>query len=120
MYIDFEDHRPETPRVEGLSVREGILVSIILHLLLFIAIMLMPDLSSGRATSPLAQQMARRMDQQSPRFVPAQASEAFLIGMHGLSPETARLARRRAAYFTIIPVLLTLALGVAAIAAALR
>ncbi len=69
MYIDFEDHRPETPRVEGLSVREGVLVSIILHLLLFIAIMFMPDLSSGRTPSPLAQQMARRMDQQSPRFV---------------------------------------------------
>jgi TonB family protein len=69
MYIDFEDHRPETPRVEGLSVREGVLVSIILHLLLFIAIMFMPDLSSGRADSPLARQMAQRMDQQSPRFV---------------------------------------------------
>ncbi|HEY0469847.1 MAG TPA: hypothetical protein VGC79_36930 [Polyangiaceae bacterium] len=51
---------------------------------------------------------------------PAQASEAFLIGMHGLSPETARLAARRAAYFTIVPVLLTLALGVLAVFAALR
>jgi len=51
---------------------------------------------------------------------PAQASEAFLIGMHGLSPETARLAARRAAYFTIVPVLLTLAIGVLAVAAALH
>jgi hypothetical protein len=51
---------------------------------------------------------------------PAQASEAFLIGMHGLSPEAARLAARRAAYFTIIPVLLTLALGTLALALALR
>jgi hypothetical protein len=51
---------------------------------------------------------------------PAQASEAFLIGMHGLSPEVARLARRRAAYFTVVPVLVALALGILAVAAALR
>ena len=51
---------------------------------------------------------------------PAQASEAFLIGMHGLNPETARLAARRAAYFTIAPVLLTLAVGVLVVAAALH
>jgi hypothetical protein len=51
---------------------------------------------------------------------PAQASEAFLIGMHGLSPEAARRAGRRAAYITVIPVLFALALGVLAVAAALR
>jgi hypothetical protein len=51
---------------------------------------------------------------------PAQASEAFLVGMHGLSPEMARLAARRAAYFTIVPVLLTLAIAACGLAAALR
>jgi len=51
---------------------------------------------------------------------PAKASEAFLIGMHGLSPEAARLAARRAAYFTIAPVLLALAVGVLVVLAALR
>lgn len=51
---------------------------------------------------------------------PAQASEAFLVGMHGLSPETARLAARRAAYFTIVPVLVTVAIGLFVVAAALR
>ncbi|HYP75501.1 MAG TPA: hypothetical protein VER12_06095 [Polyangiaceae bacterium] len=51
---------------------------------------------------------------------PAQASEAFLIGMHGLNAETARLAARRAAYFTIAPVLLTLAIGVLVVLIALR
>jgi len=51
---------------------------------------------------------------------PAQASEAFLVGMHGLSSETARLAARRAAYFTIAPVLLTLAIGVLIVVAALH
>jgi len=51
---------------------------------------------------------------------PSQASEAFLIGMHGLSPQAARLAARRAAYFTIIPILLTLALAALLLAAALH
>ena len=51
---------------------------------------------------------------------PAQASEAYLIGAHGLSPEVARLAARRAAYFTIIPVLPTLALGLVLLAVAMR
>jgi len=70
MYIDFEDYRPETPRVEGaLSVREGVLVSIIVHLLIFIAIMFLPDISSNGANSPLAQQMAQRSQESSPTFV---------------------------------------------------
>jgi hypothetical protein len=70
MYIDFEDYRPETPRVEGaLSVREGILVSIIVHLLLFIIVMFLPDLSSNPAYSPLPQQMSQRSDQPQPTFV---------------------------------------------------
>ena len=69
MYIDFEDYRPETPRVEGaLSLREGILVSIIVHLLLFIAVMFMPDLPSSTADNVVAAQMARP-DQPSPTFV---------------------------------------------------
>jgi TonB family protein len=69
MYIDFEDYRPDTPRVEGaLSVREGVLVSIIVHLLLFIGILFLPDLSSNSANSPLAQRMAQRTEE-SPRFV---------------------------------------------------
>ena len=49
MYIDFEDLRPETPRVEGaLSVREGVLISIIVHLLLFIGVLFLPDLLPNR------------------------------------------------------------------------
>ena len=42
---------------------------------------------------------------------PAQASEAYLVGLHQLNPETARLAGRRAAYFTGVPALVTLALA---------
>jgi len=44
MYIDFEDYRPETPRVPPvISVREGVLLSIIAHLVFVIAIILMPN-----------------------------------------------------------------------------
>ena len=69
MYIDFEDLRPETPRVEGaLSVREGVLISIIVHLLLFIAVLTLPDLLPEAArVVPAA--VANRVPQQSPRFV---------------------------------------------------
>ena len=68
MYIDFEDSRPDTPRVEGaLSVREGVLISIIVHLLLLIAVLLVPDLlpESVRPTPVAAVSEPR----QSPRFV---------------------------------------------------
>jgi len=51
---------------------------------------------------------------------PGHASEAFLVGMHGLSVEAARLARKRAAYLTIGPVLLTLIGAGVVLAAALR
>ena len=69
MYIDFEDSRPDTPRVEGaLSVREGVLISIIVHLLLLIAVLLVPDLlpESVRPTPVAA---VNREPRQNPRFV---------------------------------------------------
>ncbi len=69
MYIDFEDLRPETPRVErALSVREGVLISIIVHLLLFIALLTVPDLlpQSTRVVPALVQ---NRPPEQTPRFI---------------------------------------------------
>jgi TonB family protein len=67
MYIDFEDLRPETPRVErALSVREGILISIIVHLLIFIGILFLPDLPQARPVMPAA---ANPTPRESPRFV---------------------------------------------------
>jgi TonB family protein len=43
MYLDFEDYRPETPRVlSPISVREGVLISIIVHLALVLAYVLLP------------------------------------------------------------------------------
>ncbi len=51
---------------------------------------------------------------------PRHATEAYLTGLHGLSPETARLAARRAAYFTAVPVLTILGAGVLVVSLALR
>ncbi|HKY21943.1 MAG TPA: TonB family protein [Vicinamibacterales bacterium] len=69
MYIDFEDRRPETPRVErALSAREGVLVSIIVHLLLVIGLLFLPDPPKPDPE----QRSAVRINpppQESPRFV---------------------------------------------------
>lgn len=44
MYLDFGDYRPDVPRVpSAMSRREGILVAVILHLLLFIGILMFPE-----------------------------------------------------------------------------
>ena len=69
MYIDFEDSRPETPRVEGaLSVREGVLISIIVHLLIFIALLTVPDFLPERVR-PVATVPAMEVARDTPRFV---------------------------------------------------
>jgi protein TonB len=69
MYIDFEDSHPETPRVEAaLSVREGVLISIIVHLLALIAILLLPDVMP-ESLRPTPVQAVNQQPRQSPRFV---------------------------------------------------
>ncbi|HTA92562.1 MAG TPA: hypothetical protein VK745_23450 [Polyangiaceae bacterium] len=42
---------------------------------------------------------------------PLQSAEAYLVGVHGLAPETARAAARRAARLTAVPLLAALAVG---------
>ena len=70
MYIDFEDLRPETPRVEGaLSVREGVLISIIVHLLLVIGILTVPDLLPKSAPRPTPVVPLTRSEDQPRHFV---------------------------------------------------
>ncbi|HSC27056.1 MAG TPA: TonB family protein [Vicinamibacterales bacterium] len=45
MYFDFEDNRPDTPTIaRSISTREGVLFSIVLHLLAVIAILVVPSL----------------------------------------------------------------------------
>ncbi len=68
MYIDFEEHRPDTPHLErALSVREGVLISIIVHLLLVIGLLFMPDLPRSETTQVAATPQQR--PRESPRFV---------------------------------------------------
>jgi TonB family protein len=44
MYLDLEDYRPDTPRVPAaISLREGVLISLLLHALAVIAYLVMPD-----------------------------------------------------------------------------
>ena len=44
MFLDFEDHRPDTPSVSpAISPREGVLLSLVLHLTLTIAYLLTPQ-----------------------------------------------------------------------------
>jgi TonB family protein len=70
MYIDFEELRPETPRVEpALSVREGILISIIVHLLMFIAVLVVPKYLPEAAVVSPAEAALAQQPRESPRFV---------------------------------------------------
>ena len=70
MYIDFEDLRPDTPRIAGaISVREGVLISIIVHLLLLITLLLAPDwLPESLKAAPVTAAVERE-PRQAPRFV---------------------------------------------------
>ncbi|MEO7190671.1 MAG: TonB C-terminal domain-containing protein [Vicinamibacterales bacterium] len=44
MYLDFDDHRPETPRVASvISVREGVLLSLVVHMAFVIAVLVAPE-----------------------------------------------------------------------------
>lgn len=71
MYFDFEDYRPDTPRVGPvISWREGILLSIIVHLLMVILLILLPKWfpvdSAARARALAA---AEQRAEQQARFV---------------------------------------------------
>jgi len=74
MYFEIEDYRPDiTPVGRAISWREGVLLSIIFHLLAVIAILVLPRWFPGlfepdeRARQVLLQQQEARRDQ--PRFV---------------------------------------------------
>jgi TonB family protein len=59
MYFDFQDGHPDLERVpSALSAREGVLVSIIVHLLVIIAILLVPQLPFFKARAAAAKAAA--------------------------------------------------------------
>ena len=72
MYFDFEDYRPDTPRVNSaLSWREGVLLSVIFHLLMVIGLILQPRMFpvDREAAAARAQALADRVEQDRMRFV---------------------------------------------------
>lgn len=71
MYFDFEDHRPDTPRIPvAVSLREGVLLSIVVHLLLVIAYLVAPDTWFEREADPELQAVEVQPAQTPPlRFV---------------------------------------------------
>jgi TonB family protein len=67
MYLDFEDYRPDTPRVPSpISVREAVLISLIAHLVLLLAIVLAPKAFFEPTQADV---MPTPQDQQPLRFV---------------------------------------------------
>jgi TonB family protein len=72
VYFDFEDYRPDTPRVStAISWREGVLLSVIFHLLVVIVVVLQPQLFSVDKEAALAraQALAETFDQDRMRFI---------------------------------------------------
>jgi TonB family protein len=74
MYFDFEDYRPDTPRVAtAISWREGVLLSVIFHLVMVIAMIASPRLFpvDQEAARARAEEFARRLaeEREQTRFV---------------------------------------------------
>ena len=74
MYIDFEDYRPETPRVEAaLSGSTAVLITIAVHVLFILAVIYLPSLPILQAlvAAPTEARVQRMMErpEQNPRFV---------------------------------------------------
>lgn len=74
MYIDFEDYRPDTPRVEpALSGSTAVLVTIAFHVLFILSVIYLPRLAILQAlVTPATEvelQPRQRMAEQNPRFV---------------------------------------------------
>src|SRR5947207_15489147 len=71
MYFDFEDYRPDTPRVmTAISWREGVLLSIIFHLLMVITLIVSPRLFPvDEAARARAAALAQKRAQDNAQFV---------------------------------------------------
>jgi TonB family protein len=79
MYFDFDDHRPDTPTIaRAISAREGVLMSVIVHLLAVIVILVLPTLPFVKEAQQRRQQaleaqqlqeLERMRQRQNARFV---------------------------------------------------
>lgn len=63
MYLDFDDHRPETPSVSPvISRREGVLLSLVFHLAMVIVYLITPDGFFAASVVPAAPAQAAPQD----------------------------------------------------------
>ena len=78
MYFDFEDHRPDTPSIpRPMSLREVVLITVNLHLVVLVAILLGPQIPfvkriiEARQAEVAQQEEQRKLEEQRerPRFV---------------------------------------------------
>jgi TonB family protein len=98
MYFDFDDYRPDTPRVmTAISWREGVLLSIIFHLLMVITLILSPRLFSvSEAARARALALAQQREQDHAQFVfvqPRLDREALKPPDRGVSSDKDRIAQ---------------------------
>ena len=79
MYFDFEDYRPDiSPVGRAISWREGVLLSIIFHLVMVLVIVLSPWLFVVDPAVARARELAlEQQERQQPRFVFVQPREDF-------------------------------------------
>jgi TonB family protein len=99
MYFDFDEYRPDiSPVGRAISWREGILLSIIFHLVMVIVVLLLPklfpfDAAAARRRALLLEQ---RDKEETPRFVfvqPRQDIQAFRAPPQAEPSDKDRLAR---------------------------
>ncbi len=86
MFLDFEDHRPEAPRVpDAISRREGVLLSLVVHAIFLLAVLFPPfSFSAAPAAAVITPQrppatfvmMAPKLDRQATPIRPPEASDA--------------------------------------------
>ncbi len=99
MYLDLEDYRPDTPRVpQAISLREGILMSLLIHALMVIAYLVAPEYvpSAAAAVPPVSPQESVQYVQITPRFEreapPRARPEHSDLDRRASSPETSPTA----------------------------
>ena len=102
MYFNFEDDRPDTPTIaRAISAREGVLVSIIIHLVAVIIILILPTLpfvkaAEQRRQQELEAQKLREMERarQNARFVFVQPKVDMQAPKPPPRPELSDIDRR--------------------------
>src|SRR5689334_15342349 len=96
MQLDLEDYRPDTPRVsQAISLREGVLVSLLIHALMVIAYLVAPEMVASQPVvvpRPQPQETIRyvqitpRLNQAAP---PKAEPEHSDLDRRASSPDTA-------------------------------